>query len=116
MITVEENLVKEANIEGKQYIYHYELLQNDIYFSSECDKVKVISYGIGIEREDFIDGKLVGKNKNYIKNVSPRKVKVKKLLKILYDNIVSPIHLVDILGEYVDNYVLDYDNVLKENL
>ena len=31
------------------------------------------------------------------------------LLSLIHDNQVSPIHLVDILGEYVDEYVSDFN-------
>ncbi|MDF2675395.1 MAG: Uncharacterized protein K0R09_3667, partial [Clostridiales bacterium] len=36
------------------------------------------------------------------------------LLKMLYENIVSPLHLLDILGEYVDEYIIDFDSALKD--
>ncbi|EKX80021.1 hypothetical protein JQ032_14220 [Clostridium botulinum] len=32
---------------------------------------------------------------------------------MLYEQTVSPIHLIDIIGEYTDEYVVDYENVLK---
>ena len=30
---------------------------------------------------------------------------------MLYENQVSPIHLIDIIGEYVDEYVNDFTNI-----
>ncbi|MCS4465680.1 hypothetical protein JTS99_01740 [Clostridium botulinum] len=35
---------------------------------------------------------------------------------MLYEQTVSPIHLIDIIGEYTDEYVVDYENVLKMHL
>ena len=43
---------------------------------------------------------------NYI---STHKEKVKKLFDLVSKNNVSPIHLIDVIGEYVDEYVSDFN-------
>ena len=35
---------------------------------------------------------------------------------MLYENEVSPIHLVDIIGPYVDEYVNDFNKIYSENV
>jgi len=34
-------------------------------------------------------------------------------MKLLNDNIVSPVHLIDIIGEYIDEYISDFDKELN---
>ena len=41
--------------------------------------------------------------------ISKKKVVVQKLLDLLYRNQVSPIHLIDVIGETVDNCVLEFN-------
>ena len=50
--------------------------------------------------------------RNEIRKISNSKTKVEWLLNLLKDNNVSPIHLVDILGSYVDEYVSDFKGTL----
>jgi hypothetical protein len=35
-------------------------------------------------------------------------------MRMLYENAVSPIHLIDVLGEYIDEYIIDYDLYISE--
>ncbi|WP_407644975.1 DUF6514 family protein [Clostridium polyendosporum] len=49
-------------------------------------------------------------------SISPQRHKVHNLLKMIYDNGVSPRHLIDILGEYVDTYVIDFDVALARTV
>ena len=44
-----------------------------------------------------------------VEYISPALYKVNSLLSLLYNNNVSPVHLVDVIGEYVDEYVEDFD-------
>ena len=81
-----------------KYIY---ALESSIY---KDDKV----YGIKIEREDTKDGKVIGKIEDKIDIISKNKELVESLLNLLYNNQVSPIHLVDIIGETVDNCVSEF--------
>lgn len=92
-----ENLVKIKNENGFKYEYSYKLVKNNF-------KNKDI-FGIEVERLDLKDNKLVNIERDFIKYISRDELKVKELLMLLADNIVSPIHLVDILGEYVDIYI-----------
>lgn len=81
-----------------KYIY---ALESSIY---KDDKV----YGIKIEREDTKDGKVIGKIEDKVSIISKNKELVESLLNLLYNNQVSPIHLVDIIGETVDNCVSEF--------
>jgi len=67
------------------------------------------AFGIEIERQDLIEGEVVRIERDSINKISNKEEKVKELLDLVYRNKVSPIHLVDILGEYVDRYVSDFN-------
>lgn len=66
-------------------------------------------YGIEVERQDIIDGELVKIERDSVNYISTHKEKVKKLFDLVSKNNVSPIHLIDVIGEYVDEYVSDFN-------
>ena len=89
----------------KQINYSYRLIESDFHRGQ--------AYGIEVERQDVIDGNLVNVERDSVKLISPNREKVEFLLDLLKKNNVSPIHLIDIIGEYVDEYVGDFDNIDK---
>lgn len=92
-----KNVVKLVEQNDLKYQYSYRLIQNIF----ENDKI----YGIEVERADFSNESLINIERDLIKYISRDEEKAVKLLDLLADNIVSPIHLVDVLGEYVDRYI-----------
>lgn len=72
-------------------------------------------FGIEIERIDIKGDLIIDSFKDSIDLISPIEEKVSKLLKMLYENQVSPIHLIDIIGPYADEYVSDFDNIYSED-
>lgn len=110
---VVENLCRSEICDNVQYNYSYRIIKDKVSFS-EYDKLEIQSYGIEVERQDIVDGKLTEVERDSIKCISPHRHKVHNLVKMLYDNIVSPLHLVDILGEYIDEYITDFDEILKD--
>lgn len=81
-----------------KYIY---ILESSIYKDDEV-------YGIKVEREDIEDGKVIGKIENKVSIISKKKEVVENLISLLYNNQVSPIHLIDIIGETVDKCVSEF--------
>lgn len=65
-------------------------------------------YGIEIERQDFKENKLINLERENVNYVDTEKNKAVELLNTLYVNDVSPIHLVDIIGEYSDKTIENY--------
>jgi hypothetical protein len=110
---VVENLIRTENRENIKHVYLYRLLKNKVHITYGKDTIEVQSYGIEIERQDVIDGKLINLERDSVKSISPERYKVHNLLKLLYDNIVSPIHLIDVLGDYIDEYIIDFDKEIK---
>lgn len=104
-----ESIVRRERFGDKDHIYYFKMTKSTIKINGAQLPYELQSYGIEIERQDMIAEKLIKTEKDYIKFISPHKYKVHNLLKILYDNMVSPIHLVDVAGEYVDGFSCDYD-------
>ncbi len=86
---------------GIEYKYFYRLLQNQYNGYS--------AYGIEIEKKEYIGMTKIDEYKDSIKLVSTQRHEVKTLLMNLQKNIVSPIHLIDIVGEFVDEHVYEFD-------
>ena len=108
-----ENLCKKVTDDDVKCNYFYRLVKSQISVSMCGEPTQVQAYGIEIERQDIVDNKVVSIERDCVENISPQRYKVKNLIKMLYDNTVSPIHMIDILGDYIDEYISDFDDVLK---
>lgn len=81
----------------------------DIFIESlktalEIDK----HFGIEIERQDFEEGEVINLERDIVDIVASNQRKAEDILMLLFNNLVSPIHLVDIVGEYADLCVNDF--------
>lgn len=74
---------------------------------------KIIGYGIEVEGKNSNNSDNAFFEKNSVELISINMHNVKALLIKLYENRVSPIHLIDIIGEYVDKHVYEFDNINK---
>jgi hypothetical protein len=108
-----ENLSKKMMENDVKHNYFYRLVKSEMSVSMYGELTQVQAYGIEIERQDILDDTVVFIERDCVENISPQRHKVKNLLKMLYDNNVSPIHMIDILGEYIDEYIVDFDEMLK---
>lgn len=66
-------------------------------------------YGIEVERKDYVGAKNVNLERDKIDIISPEKDDVEKMLIKIWNNQLSPIHLIDVLGSYVDNNVYKFN-------
>lgn len=108
-----ESIIKTTQEGDKTYKYEYMLTRGRISLNYIDEVMSLQSYGIEVERKDFIGDKLVNIERDSIKNISTDRYRVHNLLRILYENIVSPINFIEILGEYVDDYASDFDEAYK---
>ncbi|SFD21232.1 DUF6514 family protein [Clostridium uliginosum] len=69
----------------------------------------IIGYGIEIQKQDCTDSQDMELQKDGVRLISVHRHKVKKILMKLYNNQVSPIHLIDVIGSYVDEHVYEFD-------
>lgn len=109
-----ENLMKSVKDEDIERNYFYRLMKSNMIFWHESKPIKIKAYGIEIERQDTLNGKIVNIERDCIKNISPQIHRVTGLLNTLYRYCVSPFHLTDIIGDYEDECLLDFDNEIKE--
>lgn len=112
-MVVIENLSKKITEVDVRHNYFYRLVKSEILMSTYDDPTSVQAYGIEVERQDIVDDMVVCIERDCVQNISPQRYKVKNLIKMLYDNTVSPIHMIDILGDYIDEYIIDFDEVSK---
>ncbi|MBZ9689166.1 DUF6514 family protein [Clostridium estertheticum] len=108
-----ENLSKRVTDDDVKHNYFYRLVKSQVSVSMDYEPAGVQSYGIEIERQDIIDDIVVFIERDCVENISPQRHKVKNLIKMLHENTVSPIHMIDVLGEYIDEYISDFDEMLK---
>ena len=101
-----ESLISSISREGTEMKYMYRLTKSN-YKGDQA-------YGIEVERQDLKRGQAINIERDNINLISNNKYKVNELLKLLYKNQVSPIHLVEILGEYVDGYIYDFNDIQNE--
>ena len=66
-------------------------------------------YGIVVKKESIKNKVVVSTIEDRVDIISKKKEVVQKLLDLLYRNQVSPIHLIDVIGENVDNCVLEFN-------
>ena len=111
-MVVIENLCKKVTDGNVNYNYSYRLVKSQISVSIYGELAEIKAYGIEIERQDTVNNTVVNIQRDIAENISPQRYKVKNLLKMLYDNTVLPIHMIDILGEYIDEYTTDFDEIL----
>lgn len=111
-----KNFMKTIANEKVEHRYFYRMIKDQIIVSSNDSVKKLDAYGIEVERQDMCDGRLVNIERDRIKSISPYLNKVQVLLNLIFKGVVSPIHLIDVLGEYVDEYTYDFNNELKQYL
>lgn len=99
--------VKRESYEIKKVLGDMEMTYKYKLTESEYNMIRV--YGITVEREYIKENKVIETERESINLISPKKEKVQKLLEVLYKGEVSPIHLIDIVGEYVDKCVYDFN-------
>ncbi|MDO5038487.1 DUF6514 family protein [Clostridium sp.] len=100
---IKENFVFSRINNGIERKYYYKLIKS-IRGNEDV-------FGIEVERVDIKGDIIIDSFKDSIELISPVEEKVKKLLKMLYDNQVSPIHLIDIIGPFADEYVNDFKEI-----
>lgn len=91
------------------YVFRYYLLEDTKKISVNESNINVPCYGIEIISEKIVDGRLKDIFSDSLPVVSSIKSKVVNLIEFLKDNEVSPHHLVDIVGEYADEWVEDFN-------
>lgn len=103
-MNIAEEYEAKSSDEGVEFDYFYRLIK------SNYNGMPV--YGIEIERKDYIGMKNINIERDKVDMISYKKNKAKEILMTLYRNNLSPIHLVDIIGCYADEFA--YEEYLRE--
>ena len=112
MIVV-ENLSKCIIDREVKYNYNYRMIKNIFFMLSNDKEEEFEVYGIEIERMDIKYDKVISIERDSVESISPDREKVHELLEKLCKHEVSPIHLIEIVGELVDECVVDFDNTIQ---
>lgn len=109
-----ETILKQVVEKELRFNYIYRLVKSDfnVYIKGQLTEIEV--YGIEAERQDIVKGLITNIERDCVKTISPKKEKVFDLFKILSDNVVSPIHLIDVIGNYIDVCAEEFDNDFQE--
>lgn len=107
-MNIAEEYESKSRDEGIEFDYFYRLIK------SNYKGMPV--YGIEIERKDYIGMKNINIERDKVDMISYQKHKAKEILMKLYRNKLSPIHLIDIIGCYADEfaYEADYEEYAKK--
>lgn len=98
-----ESLSLAIENKGKKIMYFYRLTQ--------CQTKAGQAFGIEVERQDLREDVLVNIERDSVDIISIKEDKVRSILELLYKNNVSPIHLIDVIGSYVDECIEDFNDV-----
>lgn len=91
---INKTLSKIVNVGENEVKYIYRMTEKSIKNRQ--------AFGIEIERQDFNNGEIIKLERDSVSLVASEEMKANDILVMLFNNLVSPIHLVDIVGEYLD--------------
>ena len=91
---INKTLSKIVNVGENEVKYIYRMTEKSIKNRQ--------AFGIEIERQDFNNGEIINLERDSVSLVASEEMKANDILVMLFNNSVSPIHLVDIVGEYSD--------------
>lgn len=113
-MNIVDTLSKIVLADGIEYRYEYRITRANILLSEYGINKEVQSYGLEVERRDLVDEKVINIERDNVVNISPQRHKVQGLAKLLYDNVVSPVNFIEVVGENIDDYIIDYDEVFRD--
>ncbi|WP_346889983.1 DUF6514 family protein [Clostridium sp. UBA1056] len=107
--TLKSNMVCEENTVE----YTYNLIQSELEVNTNGERRVIDVYGVEIESEVKNKDKHVERYRENVGCITPNRYKGSELLGLLRNNGVSPIHLIDIIEEYIEEYYADFDEVVQ---
>lgn len=101
----------EGYPESRQANYKYVLVESEKEIEYLEQQIVIPCFGIEIIREDIEKDSVRSIERDRIECMTPSRYKAIQLIKKLYENCVSPIHLLEIAGPFADEWVEDFDQV-----
>lgn len=95
--------------DGCAIIYKYFLTQSQKNICRGSGYEKVTAYGIEATCEKELGDSITNVSMDAIECISPNKERVLGIIEFLRAHEVSPIHLIDIAGSFIDDCAQDFD-------
>lgn len=111
-----ETLTCSYDCEGQAREYTYRLIERDLNIEIDGDSQCIKAYGVKVESSGCDKEKDVQGIVEEFKYITPYKNKGSQFLHMLQRNMVSPIHLIDIAEEVVDEYYKDFDKEINKRI
>lgn len=111
-----ETLKCNCDCEGDVVEYTYKLIQRDLQLENKDGDHCIEAYGVEVESRRKNNDKIVHASKEEVRYITPYKYKGSQFLHLLEKNMVSPIHLVEIVEEMIEEYYKDFDKELYTQL
>jgi hypothetical protein len=92
----------------------YYLVLDELALEYEGEKMVLPSYGIEIVSEKYKKGKMFDSESEVYENISPCEDKVIDLIRYYADMFLSPVHLLEVVDEHIEEYIEDFDRMLQE--
>lgn len=93
--------------------YIYNLTERKLSLEVEGKEEEIITYGVEAQSYLVKENKKVLVFRDAIDVLTPYKHKAKEFINILKKNEVSPVHLLDIAEEIIEEYYLDFEKVVQ---
>ncbi len=107
-----ETLKCNCDCEGDILEYTYRLIQRDLHVENHGENQSIKAYGVEVESKRKNNDKIVQASKEEVRYVTPYKYKGSQFLHMLERNMVSPIHLVEVAEEVIEEFYKDFDKEL----
>lgn len=93
--------------------YIYNLTERKLSLEVEGKEEEIITYGVEAQSYVVKENKKVLISKDAIEVLTPYKHKAKEFINMLRKNEVSPVHLLNIAEEVIEEYYLDFEKVVQ---
>ena len=93
---IKKTLSKLVSFDDRESKYIYRIIENTVKNRQ------------AFERQDLNCGEVINLERDTINIVASNEKKAEDILVLLFNNLVSPIHLIDVVGEYSDLCVNDF--------
>lgn len=105
----------KCNVEYEQnnMEYTYNLTQSELEIHMREEKRTINAYGVEVESKVKDKNNDVYEYKEEVKYITPYRCKGSEFLSFLRNNRVSPIHLLEITEEYIEEYYRDFDEATE---
>jgi len=100
---------------GKEYFYILYLLKSMRAVNIRGSEFEVPCYGLKEVMQKIIDGAAVSTHEDSILTISPNKNKILDMINFLKDNGVSPYHLVEVIGDKVDECAFEFEEEVENS-